>query len=132
MVSSLLNLADNLAERIHQIKCKDCDCFLEYGSVKDNMLKYKSLSCNKDYPNKLDEKFKKWFKNTFKFSDNVINKFIVLLRKGVCPYEYMDDSEKFNETRLPDIEEFYSNLNMEDITDAYYMLAKRIFKKTLK
>ena len=30
----------------------------------------------------------------------------------------MDDWEKFNETILPEKEEFYSNLNMEDITDA--------------
>ena len=27
-----------------------------------------------------------------------MNKFILLLRKGVYPHEYMDDSEKFNET----------------------------------
>ena len=57
------------------------------------------------------------FKNTFKFSNNDINKFILLLRKGVYPYEYMDDWEKFNETSLREKEEFYSNLKMEDITD---------------
>ena len=51
-----------------------------------------------------------------------------MLRKGVYPYEYMDHWEKFNETTLPEKEEFYSNLNMEDITDADYMHAKRIFK----
>ena len=33
--------------------------------------------------------------------------------------------EKFNET-FPEKEEFYSNLNMEDITDADYMHVKRI------
>ena len=52
----------------------------------------------------------------------------MLLRKGVYPYEYMDDWEKFNETTLPEKEEFYSNLNMEDITDADYMHAKRVCK----
>ena len=41
MASSLLNLVDNLAEGINKTKCKDCDCFLEYGSVKDNLIKYK-------------------------------------------------------------------------------------------
>ena len=35
---------------------------------------------------------------------------------------------KFNETSFPDKEELYSNLNMEDITDADYMHAKRVFK----
>ena len=34
--------------------------------------------------------------------------------------------EKFNETLLPEKEVFYSNLNMEDVTDADYMHAKRV------
>ena len=58
MASSISNLADNLAEEIHKIKCKDCDCFLKYESVNDNLIKYKCLSCNKEYSNKLDEKTK--------------------------------------------------------------------------
>ena len=90
------------------------------------MIKYRCLSCNKDYSNKLDEKLKKRLKNTFKFSDNDINKFILLLRKSVYPYEYIDEWEKFNETTLPEKEEFYRDLNMEDITDADYINAKRV------
>ena len=39
--------------------------------------------------------------NTFKFCNSDINKTILLLRKGVYPYEYMDDWKKFNETTLP-------------------------------
>ena len=53
-------------------------------------MKYKCLSYNKDYSNKLDEKLKKKFKNIFKFSNSDVNKFILLLRKAVYPYEYMD------------------------------------------
>ena len=56
VASSLSNLVDYLAEIVHKIKCKDCACFLEYESVKDNLIKYKRLSCNKDYSNKLAEK----------------------------------------------------------------------------
>ena len=37
----------------------------------------------------------------------------------------MDDWEKFNETSLPEKENFYSNLNMENITYADYLYAKR-------
>ena len=40
----------------------------------------------------------------------------------------MDNWEKFNETSLPEKEDFYSNLNMEDITDADYTRAKRVRK----
>ena len=35
------------------------NCFLEYVSVKGNFIKYKCLSCNKDYLNKLDEELRK-------------------------------------------------------------------------
>ena len=35
MASSLSNLVGNLAKVIHNIKCKDCDFFLEYETVKD-------------------------------------------------------------------------------------------------
>ena len=61
-------------------------------------MKYKCLSSNKSYSNKIDEESKKRFKNTFKFTNNDINKFILLLRKEVYPYEYMDKWEKFDET----------------------------------
>ena len=35
---------------------------------------------------------------------------------------------KFNETSLPEKEDFYSHLNLEDITDAEYAHAKRACK----
>ena len=92
------------------------------------MIKYKCLCCNKDYSNKLDKELKKKFKNTFKFFNNDINNPILLLRKGFYPYEYMDDWEKFIETALPEKEEFYSSLSMEEFTDADYMHGKRVCK----
>ena len=51
-----------------------------------------------------------------------------MLRKGVYPYEYGDDWEKFNEKSLPEQEDFYSHLNMGDITDVDYTYAKRVCK----
>ena len=110
MATSLSNLVDKLTEVIHKIKCKDCDCFLKYESVNDNLIKYKGLSCNKNYSNKINKELKKRFKNTSEFSNNDINKFILLLRKGVSPYEYTDEREKFNETSLLEKQEFYSIL----------------------
>ena len=59
MASSLSNLVDNCTEGIHKIKCKVCDCFLQFKSVKDNLIKYKCLSWNKDCSNKIDEELRK-------------------------------------------------------------------------
>ena len=53
--------------------------------------------------------------NTLKVSNNDINKFILLLRKSVYPYEYMGEWEKFNVTSLPEKEQFYSSLLNSDI-----------------
>ena len=95
------------------------------------MIKYKCPSGNKDYSNKLDKELKKKFKNIFKFSNNDINKYLLLFRKGVYPYEYMDDWEKFNETTLPEKEKFYSKLIMEtikDIAEADYICAESVCK----
>ena len=37
----------------------------------------------------------------------------------------MNDWEKSNEISLPEKEDFYSQLNMEDITDAEYIARKK-------
>ena len=143
MANALSNLINNLFEGIHKIKCKCghndkkcetcgirykyCDCFLEYANFKDDLIECKSLCWNKSYQQKFDEKLKEWFLNTYKFSNHNNNKFILLLQKGVYPHEYLDNWEKFNEISLPE-KDFYSHLNMEDITDADCVHAKGILK----
>ena len=47
-------------------------------SIKDNLIKYKCLSFNQNYLSKIDEELKMRFQNTFKFSNNDINKSILL------------------------------------------------------
>ena len=107
MISSLSNLVNNIFEGIHKIKCKYehnnkncetcrikykyCDCFLIYTNFQDDFTEYKCLCCNKNYQQKFDEKLTKRSFNTYKFSNHDNNKFILLLGKGVYPYEYMDD-----------------------------------------
>ena len=54
---------------------------------------------------------------------------MLLLRKGVCPYEYMDDWNRFDEEQLPDKSDFYSNLNMEEISGIDYRHAEKVFSK---
>ena len=51
-----------------------------------------------------------------------------MLQKGDYPYEYIDDWEKINKASLPEKEDFYSHLNMKDITDADYVYAKWVCK----
>ena len=59
------------------------------------------FTLSQGYEEKVDEKLKRQLFNTYKFSNHGNNKFILLLWKGVYPYEYMDDWKKFNETLLP-------------------------------
>ena len=59
----------------------------------------------------------KKFPNIYQFSNGDINKFVLLLRKGVYPFEYMNSWIRFDETSLPDKKAFYSELYLEDITD---------------
>ena len=97
------NLVSNLAEEIHKIKCKHgqgmkkcetcrikkktCGFHLAYTNVKDDLILYKCLCCNRNYKKKFDENLKKRFADTYKFSIRDINKFILLLQKGIHPYE---------------------------------------------
>ena len=50
----------------------------------------------------------KKFACTFELCSNNAQKFMLLLRKGVYAYEYMDSMDKFNEKELPIIDKFYS------------------------
>ena len=65
----------------------------------------------------------------YQFCNGGLNKFVLLLRKGVCPYEYMDSWERFDETSLPDKKYFYSELNLGDITDKDYSHAQKLFEE---
>ena len=53
----------------------------------------------------------------------------LLIRKGIYPYEYMDSWDKFKETSLPNIEKFYSNLNMSGVSDGNYEHACKVWRE---
>ena len=128
MSSSLSKLFDSLSEGIHNNKCLDCNSCLDYVKTKNEKLLLKCFNCNTYYKNKFNKELIKKFKNAYSFCNNDLNKFILLLRKGVYPYEYMDSWERFNETSLPSKKDFYSNLNMEDIVDIDYRHGNNVFK----
>ena len=62
------------------------------------------------------------------FCDKDIKKFVLILRKGVYPYEYMDSWKRFDATSLRNKKAFYSSLSGKNITDVDYRHAKRVFK----
>ena len=57
-----------------------------------------------------------------------LNKFVLLLRKWVYPYEYMDSWERFDQTSLPDKKAFFSKLNEQGIIDKDYANAEKAWE----
>ena len=129
MLTSLSKLVDNLSEGLLNNRCIDCKSCLDYMKNKDEKLILRCFSCKKNYEKDFIKKLIERFANTYNISDNDLNKFILLLRKGVYPYEYMDNWERFNETSLPNKESFYSNLNVENIDDIDYIHGNNVFKR---
>jgi len=52
----------------------------------------------------------------------------LLLRKGVYPYDYMNDESRFEETTLPSPSAFYNKLTDSEITNESYQLAQNVWK----
>ena len=123
MSTSLSNLVSNLSEGLYNDRCIDCKSCLNYMTTKDEQSIFRCFRCKKNYEKNFDKELIQRFAKIYEFCNRDLNKFILFLRKGVYPYEYMGSWERFNETSLPDKEAFYSNLNLEDITDVDYMHA---------
>ena len=128
MATSLSKLVDNLTEDIHGDKCVDCKSDLSYMKVIDEALIFRWFNCKKIYEKEINKELIERFASTYKFCNNDLNKFVMLLRKGVYPYEYMDGWDKFNKTSIPNKESFYSNLTMENITETDYIHANNVFE----
>ena len=84
MSSSLLSLVDNLFD----INCEKCDNKREYLGFRNKHMLLKCSDCNAWFKKDGEELIKR-FANTHKFYNKSIDKFILLLRKGVYPYEYI-------------------------------------------
>ena len=128
MSSSLSKLVDNLSEGFHNNKCINCGSCIDYSKTKNEKLILKCFNCKQYYEKGFNKELIKRFASTHEVCNKNLNKFILLLRKGFYPYEYMDNWERFDETSLPNKESFYSNLNMENIDDIDYRHGNNVLK----
>ena len=84
-------------------------------------------SCHKKNKYAL-ESLTQQFKSAWELSNHNVDKFLLLLRKGVYPYEYMRDHEKFKEIHLPSSVCFDSNLLLSKISQEDYDHAQKVKK----
>ena len=129
MATSLSKLVDNLTDNIHNDKCIKFKSNLCFVRAMNEKLIFKCIYCEKEYEKEFKKELIERFASTYKFCNNDINKFILLLRKSVYPYEYIDGWDKFNEKIIPSKELFYSNLTLENISEKDYAHANNVFKK---
>ena len=103
MRSKIVSLSQSINNKISQIHKKEPE-----NDFTDNMRSTTdSLSKSIDKVSETDKKISQAtltekFHNTYQLCNKDLNKFALLLRKGVYPYEYMDSWKRFDETELPD------------------------------
>ena len=127
MSTSLSCLVDDLSE----INKKESESGNKFIDNIRSMLT--SLSCLLDDLSEINRKISlieliEKFPITYQLWNKDHNKFMLLLRKGIYSYEYMDSWQRFDEESLPDKEYFYSELNNEGITDEEYEHAQKVWK----
>ena len=125
LLRTYLKLTKNNVQNAWKEKKIKSEC--EFIRFKNDRLHYRCKNCKKRCTESKDGLIKK-FPRIYKFCDGDLNKFALLLRKGVYPYEYMDSWERFGETSLPDKEAFYSKLNLENITDKGYEHVQKVWE----
>ena len=128
MSSPLSGFVDNLSDGLYSYDSPDCKSELDM-IIKNNKVIFRCFECKKNYSKDFDHELIKRFANVYEFcNEDVINKFMLLLRKGIYLYEYMDSWEKFDEILLPDKKHFNSKLTIENITDVDHRHARTVFK----
>ena len=83
--------------------------------------------CRKISPESVNGLIQK-FSRIYKFCNGHLNKFILLLRKGLYPYEDMDNWKKFDETTIPPKGVFYIKQNKEAISNSDYAHVEKVWK----
>ena len=102
------------------------------GEGKDKLIELRFIDSFKFMSSSLDSLTKNLVrdgKKLFGFEDYSELQYGLLTRKGVYPYEYINSWDRFEETQLPLISAFYSNLNMSSISEEDYQHVQRVWKE---
>ena len=111
----------------HEWKEKKVKSECDFIGFKNNKLNYRCKECEGRHFKSISESIKN-FSNMHQCCNGDLNNFFFLLRKGVYRYECMYSWERFNETSLPNKKAFYSELNLEFITDKDYAHAQKVWE----
>ncbi|XP_031632653.1 uncharacterized protein LOC116346631 [Contarinia nasturtii] len=100
----------------------------------DSHLLIKKLATTKNFPDHLATLLPQENKHILKSECiksgyHSVDLFTLLNRKGVFPYEYIDNYEKLEETMLPSIESFFSTLTQSNISEEDYKHAQNVWEK---
>ena len=82
---------------------------MNFIGLENNNLIDECKECKKRSLKPINELIKT-FPNVYQFCNKDIDKFVLLLRKGVYPYEYIDSWERFDEISLPDKKSFLQRI----------------------
>ena len=114
------------------------ECHMNINCIPNNMEKYMAfmlgnhlvfLDSFQFMSSSLDNLTKNLPDDAFKYTQQefIKEQFNLMKQKGIYPYDYMDNFNKFNETQLPKKQDFYSILNNEHISDEQYTHAQNVW-----
>ena len=114
------------------------ECHMNINCIPNNMEKYMAfmlgnhlvfLDSFQFMSSSLDNLIKNLPDEAFKYTKQEFKKeqFNLMKQKGIYPYDHMDSFDRFNETKLPVQQDFYSILNNEHISDKQYKHAQNVW-----
>ena len=114
------------------------ECHMNINCIPNNMEKYLAfmlgnhlvfLDSLQFMNSSLDNLIKNLPDEAFKYTKQEFEKeqFNLMKQKGIYPYDHMDSFDRFNETQLPEKQDFYSILNNEQISDEQYKHAQNVW-----
>ena len=115
------------------------ECHMNINCIPNNMEKYLAFMLGNHLvfldsfqfmsSSSLDNLIKNLPDEAFKYTKQEFKKeqFNLMKQKGIYPYDHMDSFDRFNETKLPIQQDFYSILNNEHISDEQYKHAQNVW-----